>query len=104
MRRYSLASVDYRKYVDLVTFENTIINTVHQVMPNAVVTVEKDSYIVSPTPTRSEAVRIGRMLSSKDILGKYCIYVPKLFYGEDIEERSLENYAETKTECTGGHF
>lgn len=104
MRRYSLASVDYRKYVDLVTFENTIINTVHQVMPNAVVTVEKDSYIVSPTPTRSEAVRIGRMLSSKDILGKYCIHVPKLFYGEDIEERSLENYAETKTECTGGHF
>ena len=104
MRRYSLASVDYRKYVDLVTFENTIINTVHQVMPNAVVTVEKDSYIVSPTPPRSEAVRIGRMLSSKDILGKYCIYVPKLFYGEDIEERSLENNAETKRECTGGHF
>ena len=102
MRRYSLASVDYRKYVDLVTFKNTIINTVHQVMPNAVVTVEKDSYIVSPTPTRSEAVRIGRMLSCKDILGKYCIYVPKLFYGEDVEERGMENHAEAKR--FGGHF
>ena len=102
MRRYSLASVDYRKYVDLVTFENIIINIVHQVMPNAVVNVEKDFYTVSPTPTRSEAVRIGRMLSNKDILGKYCIYVPKLFYGEDVEERGMENHAEAKR--FGGHF
>ena len=102
MRRYSLASVDYRKYVDLVTFENTIINIVHQVMPNSVVSVEKDFYTVSPTPTRSEAVRIGRMLSNKDILGKYCIYVPKLFYGEDVEERGMENHAEAKR--SGGHF
>lgn len=102
MRRYSLASVDYRKYVDLVTFENTIINIVHQVMPNSVVSVEKDFYTVSPTPTRSEAVRIGRMLSNKDILGKYCIYVPKLFYGEDVEERGMENHAEAKR--FGGHF
>lgn len=71
-------------------------------MPNAVVGVEKDFYTVSPTPTRSEAVRIGRMLSNKDILGKYCIYVPKLFYGEDVEKRGMENHAEAKH--YGGHF
>ena len=102
MRRYSLASLEYRNSVDLATFENYIMSSVQQVMPNATVVVEKDSYTVSPTPTRSEAIRIGRMLSSKDILGKYCIFVPKLFYGEDIEERSFTSNA--KAERSGGHF
>lgn len=102
MRRYSLASLDARQEVDLSNFKTIITKTVHDVMPNASVEVCKDYYTVSPTPTRSEAVRIGRMLSNKDILGKYCIYVPKLFYGEDVEERGMENHAEAKR--FGGHF
>ena len=102
MRRYSLASLEYRNSIDLVTFQNCITSSVHQVIPNATVVVEKDSYTVSPTPTRSEAIRIGRILSSKDILGKYCIFVPKLFYGEDVEERSFTNNAKAKR--SGGHF
>lgn len=102
MRRYSLASLDARQEVDLSNFKTIITKTVHDVMPNASVEVGKDYYTVSPTPKRGEAIRIGRMLSSKDILGVYCIHVPKLFYGEDVGEGGFVSNA--KAERSGGHF
>lgn len=99
MRRYTLASIDARKDVDLRLFSNFIEETVHEFMPSAVVVVEQNYYTVSPTPQKGTAVRIGRKLSSNKEIGKYCVKIPKLFYGTNIEEVIYE-----KQKCNGGHF
>ena len=50
MRRYTLASPESRKAVDLRDYKEVIEKAVHGVMPSAMVRVEKDAYYVHPTP------------------------------------------------------
>ena len=103
MRRYYLASTENRGKVDLRAYQDVIVNSVHQIMPQAQVTVEKDYYTVDPTPVKGDAIRIGRLLSNGKILGGYCIKISKLFCSEEIEKGSeIENGRETKH--TGGHW
>ena len=84
MRRYTLASKDARHNVDLRDYSEEILEAVHQVMPTAAVRVTQSYYTVSPTPSRSEAIKIGRQLSKKTVLGSHCIKIPKLFNGENV--------------------
>lgn len=84
MRRYYLASAVDRGEVDLRNFQEEITGAVHQYLPTAKVTVYANSYTVSPTPDRGSAIKIGRLLSDKNILGRYCVRIPKLFCSEEI--------------------
>jgi hypothetical protein len=102
MRRYYLASVEKRGNVDLREYEEEITEAVHQIMPYAQVVVEKDCYTVHPTPARGDAIRIGRLLSSRDVMGKYCIRIPKLFCSEEVEKGKV-NVNGTEKKCVGGH-
>ena len=102
MRRYYLASVVERENVDLRLYEEEIKAAVHQFMPKAQVVVEKDYYSVHPTPERGNAIRIGRVLSSKDVLGRYCVKIPKLFCSEEVE-KGMVSVNGTEEKCVGGH-
>lgn len=84
MRRYYLASPEDRGKVDLRQYQDEILVAVHHYMPLAEVEVGQQHYTVSPTPTRGDAIRIGRLLSGKHVLGRYCIQVPKLFCSEEV--------------------
>ena len=101
MRRYSLASTDARNFVDLRDYTDIIIEAVHSIMPKASVEVEKDSYLVDPTPNQSEAVRIGRQICQSE-LRKHCVMIPKLFFSEEIEEE-VANDGENGKHPDGGH-
>ena len=102
MRRYYLASTKERGDVDLRDYEQAIIDAVHQYMPNAQVDVTERYYTVHPTPDRGTAICIGRILSDKDVLGKYCVKIPKLFCSEEVEHgKEVENGREKKR--IGGH-
>lgn len=92
MRVYHLSSGDARRTVDLRDYADVIIKAVTSVMSDKDVTVviEKDSYTVSPTPTQGEAIRIGRLICKSD-LNQYCIQIPKLFTGENIETKEEPN-------------
>lgn len=106
MRRYTLASPEARTDVDLRDYQELIEATVHEFIPDAVVTVYQTCYTVSPTPEKGDAIRIGRRLSSHQALGRHCIRIPKLFYGEDMEESKSEQHKEEahgKQKRTGGH-
>lgn len=99
MRKYTLASMD-RDSVDLRVYVAEIINAVHEVMPTAQVRVDKDCYYVSPTPTKGDAIRIGRKICESD-LKHYCIKVSKLFNsveigGQDGAQKQSKTYV-------GGH-
>lgn len=102
MRKYTLASLDARKDVDLRLFGSVIESAVHEFIPDAVVIVERDYYTVSPTPSKGDAIRIGRKLSKKHALGQHCIKISKLFNGEAIENEK-EN-VNGKEKHNGGHF
>lgn len=102
MRKYTLASSDARNDVDLRMFSYFIEATVHEFMPDAVVVVESNYYTVSPTPSKGDAIRIGRKLSKKQSLGQHCIKISKLFNGETIDNEK-EN-VNGKQKCNGGHF
>lgn len=102
MRRYYLASVANRGIVDLRLYECEITGAVHQIMPHAQVVVEKGCYIVHPTPAKGDAIRIGRLLSSGDVMGEYCIKISKLFCSEEIEKGMVNGNGTTK-KCSGGH-
>ena len=84
MRRYTLASKDSRKDVDLRDYAGEIMDSVHQIMPDAAVMVTQRYYTVSPAPNRGQAIKIGRLLSKKDVLGIHCIKISKLFNGENV--------------------
>ena len=101
MRRYTLASLDARNDVDLSLFKDLIESTIREVIPGAIVKVEPSYYTVSPTPSRGDAIRIGRKLSKKQVLGQYCVKISKLFNGENVVIKE-ELYGEKK--CNGGHF
>ena len=101
MRRYYLASVEKRGIVDLREYQDEIVEAVHQIMPQAQVEVKKDFYEISPSPGKGCAIRIGKLLSSKDVLGGYCIKISKLFCSEEVECKECIDGTEKK--CLGGH-
>lgn len=103
MRRYYLASVDKRGIVDLRLYQNEIVEAVHQIMPKAQVVVKEKCYEVTPTPTKGDAIRIGRLLSSKDVMGGYCIKISKLFCSEEVG-KGMVNVNGRKKKRTGGHL
>ena len=82
MRQYTLASPD-REDVDLRAYKDDIIDAVHTYMPEAMVRVDKDRYYVDPTPSRGDAIRIGKKICESD-LKIYCIRIPKLFTSTEI--------------------
>ena len=74
-------------------------------MPGAKVTVTAKWYSVSPTPERGAAIKIGRLLSNKDLLGKHCVQIPKLFNSTVIIDRKeKETNDNTEQQSLGGHF
>ena len=85
MRKHYLASPGDRSDVDLRRYQKEIVDAVHRFMPGAQVEVTDRYYTVQPTPDRGTAIRIGRILSDKDVLGKYCVKIPKLFCSEEVE-------------------
>lgn len=101
MRKYTLASIDARKDVDLRNFRSFIEDTVHEFMPGATVDVQQNYYTVSPIPQKGIAVRIGRKLCSNRAMSKHCVKIPKLFYGINVDKKEAK-YEEQK--CNGGHF
>lgn len=104
MRKYYLANTDARGSVDLRDYRAEIRAAVHSVMPNAQIVVSEKWYSVSPTPERGAAIKIGRLLSSKDLLGRHCIQVPKLFNSIAVSERKEKKSNDrTKQQSTGGH-
>lgn len=84
MKKYTLVSRDARDKVDLRDYEDIIIQAVSQSIPKARVVVKKDCYFVDPSPTQSEAVRIGREICQSG-LKKHCISVSKLFCSTQVE-------------------
>lgn len=102
MRRYFLASTNNRGTVDLKVYEDEIKAAVHQVMPHAQVVVEKDCYTVHPTPSKGDAIRIGRLLSSGEVMGCYCIKISKLFCSQEIEKGKVSVNG-TVQKRSGGH-
>lgn len=104
MRKYYLANTESRESVDLRDYRTEIRAAVHSVMPNAQIVVSEKWYSVSPTPERGAAIKIGRLLSSKDLLGRHCIQVPKLFNSIAVSERKeKKSNGRTKQQSTGGH-
>ena len=101
MRKYTLASFDARGSVDLRTYAEIIENAVHEVMPHAVVQVEKDYYCVDPTPKQGDAIRIGRQIC-RSALCQYCVQIPKLFSSVEIKP-VIEKEKKDGTKINGGH-
>ena len=100
MRRYTLASSDARGEVDLRDYRDVIEEAIHEIVPSAQVTVEKDCYYVSPTPAKGDAIKIGRLIC-KSGLNRYCVQIPRLFSSVEIEE---EKNDQEEQKCNGGHF
>ena len=98
MRKYTLASQNARKSVDLRNYTDIITDAVHSVMPTATVQVEKDFYTVTQAPSQGDAVRIGRLICQSQ-LKQHCILIPKLF--SSIEIGGKEQHGTKKH--TGGH-
>jgi len=90
MKKYKLANTEKRKQVDLRNHQNIIIEAVAEVIPNAIVTVEKDYYCVTPPPSKGEAISIGRKIC-KSNLNCYCIFISKLFCSDDFEPMDEED-------------
>lgn len=88
MRKYTLANPQAKATVDLTDYSEVIANAVMDVMKDVddlTVLVEKDCYFVSPSPSKGDAIRIGRIIC-KSVLGGYCIQMPKLFTSVLITE------------------
>lgn len=85
MRKYTLASSDERKAVDLRDYTAVITDAVHAYMPSATVRVERYCYYVSPAPSQSEAIKIGRQICQSE-LKRSCVLIPKLFSSIEVKE------------------
>ena len=85
MREYSLQDPEYRKTVDLRNYKTIIEDSIHQVAPDAVVTVYKDRYTITPDLSKGQLIKIGRLIA-QTTLGQYCMIRPILFKGEVIED------------------
>mgnify|MGYP007057712070 FL=1 len=99
MRKYTLASSVAKSKIDLTAYTEVITEAIHEVIPQASVTVEKDCYYVSPAPSKGDAIRIGRAIC-KSALAQYCVQVPKLFNSIPIKE---DKHEERKQQLPGGH-
>lgn len=99
MRKYTLASPSAKGVVDLRDYAMTIVTAVHQYMPTAIVKVEANCYYVSPTPSKGDAIRIGRKICESS-LKEHCIQIPKLFSSIEI---GGQNKHGTKQKPMGGH-
>ena len=86
MKKYRLACSGIRGSVDLRNHQDIIQTAVSEVMPNAIVTVEQDYYMIVPPPTKGEAISIGRKICKSD-LNCYCISINKLFCSEDFDPK-----------------
>ena len=75
--------------MDLKLYKDEITDAVHQIMANAQVVVERDYCIVYPTPAKSDAIRIGRLLSNGGVMAEHCIKVSKLFCSEKVKNRNV---------------
>ena len=104
MRVYHLSSGTARSTVDLRNYESVITEAVTTVMSgkDVIVVVNKDSYTVSPAPSQGEAIRIGRLICKSD-LNQYCIQIPKLFTGENIETKEELNDQRNNNRMGGHH-
>ena len=100
MRRYSLASTKARDDVDLCDYSDIITNAVKEIMPKAYVDIFQDYYIVDPSPTQGQAVKIGRLICQSD-LSKHCIHIPKLFTSKEVKE--VTDDGENGKHPDGGH-
>ena len=100
MRRYTLASPESRKNVDLRDYKEVIEKAVHGVMPQADIWVEKDAYYVHPTPSQGDAIKIGRRIC-KSAICEHCVFIPKLFSSDEVKESADDR---KKQQCLGGHF
>lgn len=96
MRKYSFASGDARRSIDMRRYEDLIQNAVHEVIPNAKVVVLHDCYVVDEI-TKGESIKIGRILAST-IMGKNCITISKLFCGEETDETKIERKKEEEVQ------
>ena len=88
MRKYTLANPQAKATVDLTDYSEVIANAVMDVMKDVddlTVLVEKDCYFVTPSPSKGDAIRIGRIIC-KSVLGGYSIQMPKLFTSVLITE------------------
>ena len=85
MREFTLSSQEARNNVDLREYKELIQETVKEEIPDAEVIVKERNYFVNPSPTKGQAIRIGKKLSKCKNLGEYCTYVPKLFNGREID-------------------
>ena len=106
MRKYQLASTEARDHVDLRDYDNMICEAVHEVMPHASVVVEQFSYSVDPSPSKGEAIRIGRILSKGENLGSFCILVPKLFFSDEVlpkKANTVNDMTKTKDDDDENH-
>lgn len=103
MRKYTLASPDARVSVDLREYDDVIIAAVMDVMndEDVEVVVRQDCYYVSPTPSKGDAIRIGRLIC-KSALGNHCVKIPKLFSSIEVEEEPNDETEQQKQH--GGHF
>ena len=62
----------------------------------------KNPRLETATPERGNAIRIGRLLSNRNVLGQHCIQIPKLFCSEEVENgKEVEDGTEKKR--IGGH-
>ena len=105
MRKYSLASGKARMAVDLRDYTATIEEAVHEAISTATVEVYETYYTVSPTPSKGQAIKIGRKIC-QSALAKYCVAMPKLFTSVEVSDREKEKTEDgtDQQERIGGHM
>lgn len=86
MKKYRLACSKKRDSVDLRNYQDTIIDAVSEVLPDATVIVEKDYYMIVPPPSKGAAISIGKKIC-KSALNRHCITINKLFCSEDFDPK-----------------
>ena len=105
MRRYYLASQDARQNVDLRDYEDVIVAAVMDVMKDVEdvsVVVHERYYELSISPSRSQAVAIGRKIC-KSSLSQHCVQIPKLFSSREVLPKEEKKNGEKKNSL-GGHM
>ena len=104
MRKYRLASGKARRTVDLRDYTATIEEAVREAIPTATVEVYETYYTVSPTPTKSQAIKIGRRIC-QSALAQHCVMIPKLFTSIEITDKTKEESKDgtNQQERIGGH-
>lgn len=106
MRRYALASLEHKQNVDLRNYEDVIVGAVMDVMKDVEgvsVVVYEHCYEVSPSPSRGDAIAIGRMIC-KSSLSKCCVQIPKLFSSIEVSDGKEEKNEERKKDRVGGYY